>query len=59
MFLSPVEGGNDFAGALCCRCSSAPDNPGLVGQLNTGLSLERLRHVMLKRGDLLVVVQAT
>jgi len=37
MFLSPVEGGNDFTGGLWCRCSSAADNPGIVGKLDTGL----------------------
>ena len=37
---------------------AAADNPGLVGQLDPGLSVERLRHVMLKRGELLVVVLA-
>jgi hypothetical protein len=45
-------------GAIWCRCSSAADNPGLAGQLALGRSVERLRHVMFKRGELLVVVLA-
>lgn len=58
MFLSPVEGGNDFTGGAMVPMFVAADNPGFVGQLDTGLSVERLRHVMLKRGRLLVIVQA-
>src|SRR4051812_6361149 len=45
-------------GALWCRCSSAADHPGRVGQLGPGLSVGRLSHVMLKRGGVLVVVLA-